>query len=761
MKNIFPDDLPNFVIIYDSEWKIIKINASAITILGYTKEDELIGKSFKDILPEKEHYAIDAFCLNMENKKTGFHSKEIMHLRQDGGQVNVISQFGLISDNQNSDENKYIQSGFCYSEEILPNQEFNNIHFLKILSENIPGIMMLVIDRKHEILYSLGSEKLKAEKDNNQTKMLKELLPKSIFEIVQPLLKIAFEGTSVSREFNHAKDYMSLRLIPISVQNNKDLAVIILQNITETKIIENKLRKSKKTAEEANEAKSDFIAKMSHEIRTPLNAIIGFTEQLIKTKLTKKQSTYLEIVNNSSHHLLSTINDILILSKIESGQFEADEEAFSIEKIINAVKDMFELSAKKKELDFQISSNPPINEVLLGDPAKIRQVLINLIGNAIKFTHKGGVFLSYSVIKRSVKKLTIRFDVTDTGIGMKDDQIKCIFEPFQQLDNSPSRSYFGSGLGLTISQSQVKSMGGEISVKSTPGKGSTFSFTLTFKKSETQLPEYNNNNLLQPTKLLEKLSILFVDDDLVSRMLGKVILSQYKAKCVYASSGEDAINKFKPGLFNIVLLDINMPDISGVDVAKHIRKIENRNKTLPTAKIFALTANVSKKHIKEYLRVGMDDYISKPFSESNLIRKMIQHSIEKIPKDTKLKQDSKKLFEQDKGYNLDELLRITKEDEYYTLLMLDTFIENGKIILHEMQQSFKKDDYPSIAEAAHRLLPSVEQLGFKKATTLLKTIEARYLKKSKFLKDPGMIKKALNEVESCVEKITIAKDNYH
>lgn len=761
MKNIYPDDLPNFIIIYDSEWKINKINASAISTLGYAKASELIGRTIKDIMPENEHTVLNAFCLDVEEKnKSIFLSKEIRFLRKDGKHVNIFSQFGLISHKQSLGENKYIQSGFYCRESTLENQEFNNIHFLKILSDNIPGIMMLVIDKNHEIHCSLGSEKAKAEEDNEQPKKGKELLPESILDIIKPLLHIVFEGTSVSREFNHGNDNWSIRIIPISEQNKSDLAVIILQNITETKIIENKLRASKEVAEKANEAKSDFIAKMSHEIRTPLNAIIGFTEQLIKTKLTKKQSTYLEVVNNSSHHLLSTINDILILSKVESEKVTVYEEVFSLEKIVNAVKGIFELSAKKKNLDFQISCNPPIKDLLLGDSAKIRQVLINLLGNAIKFTHQGGISLSYSVVNRSSKNLTIRFDVTDSGIGIRDDQLKHIFEPFKQLDNSPSRSYFGSGLGLTISQSQVKSMGGEIRVKSIPGKGSTFSFTLTFKKSKKQLPEYNDDKLLQPNTLLENQRILFVDDDLVSRMLGKIILSQYNTKSVFVSSGEEAINKFKLGKFSIILLDINMPDVSGIDVAKHIRKIEKSNKNLPRAKIIAITANVSKKHIKEYLKIGMDDYISKPFSESNLIKKIAVNSIEKKAEYSKLKQDAK-LAGQDIDFNLDELLCFTKGDEYYTLLMLDTFIENGKRMLFQMQQSFNEDDYPSIAEAAHRLLPSVEQLGFNKATTLLKDIETRYLKKKKFFKDPVLIKQVLNELESCIEKISIAKENFY
>lgn len=386
-------------------------------------------------------------------------------------------------------------------------------------------------------------------------------------------------------------------------------------------------------------------------------------------------------------------------------------------------------------------------------------MLINLVANAIKFTHHGGVLISCSLIKRTKNKLTIRFDVADSGIGIKNDNLKCIFDPFHQVDNSLGRSYFGSGLGLTISQDMVRSMGGEINIKSSWGKGSTFSFKLTLQMSKKQIPEYDYNIPLPPEAKLEQLSILFTDDDLVSRMLGKVILNQYKAKCVFASSGEDAIKKYKPGRFDIILLDINMPGTSGVDVAKQIRKIERDRKIFTHTKIIAMTANVLKKHIKQYLKAGMDDFILKPFSELDLIKKIAFHSKVAIPEFSETKQGNK-LKSAKKDYDLDELLSITKGDKDYTLLMLDTFLENGIKMLDQMKKSYEKNDYLSIAEATHRLLPSVEQLGFKNATKVLKIIDARYLRKSKFHKDPEIIEHAIYEVKSCIEKISIAREDY-
>lgn len=641
-----------------------------------------------------------------------------------------------------------------------------NFHHLQILTENVPGLMMLLIDKDHEIRCSIGKETRKGEEDEkadlDNKKKLEERLPESIIEVIKPLLDIVFEGTSLSREFMHENDHYSVHLIPVSDQAPNDMCVIILQNISGTKSIEKKLKISKKMAESANNEKSAFIANMSHEIRTPLNAIIGFTEQLKKTRLTKKQANYLDVIDNSSHHLLSTINEILVLSKIESGQNEVDNEAFVLAELIYTVKDLFALQIREKELDFHVNYDPSIKGVLLGDPAKIRQVLINLLANAIKFTHQGSVLLSCSLSRRTKETVTIRFEVADSGIGISQDEIKRIFEPFHQADNSLGRSYFGSGLGLTISNNHVKAMGGQITVQSTPGKGSVFSFTLTLQKSTTQLTALDQDKSLLTPTLPDQVRILFTDDDPVSRMLGEVILKQYNTRCSFAGSGDEALNKFKPGYFDIVLLDINMPGTSGVDVAKHIRHIESTNKNIPRTKIIAMTANALKKHINQYLQAGMDDFIIKPFSESDLIKKIAAHTIvhDSVYTPDTGKKHLSRSFRKDDDENLNTLLEITKGDKEYTLLMLDTFLDNAKLMLEQMQQSRRAGDYLAIAEAAHRLSPSVEQLGFRKATNMLKRIESRYLRKHTFEKDPEMIELVLLEVTSCIKKINSVRDEF-
>jgi PAS domain S-box-containing protein len=399
MKDVFLEVLPNPVIVYDSQWKISKINESAIQLLGYSKAEELIGKTIHAILPDSERHIADDLSQVLQKETKESLALPLKHLGKDGKQVKILSKFRMVEEIQNSETYKYIESGFLLEEAMKQNkQQLKILNYYKILAENVPGLMMLLVDENLEIQCSVGEEKSKRRKSPvaGETKSLESRLPQGFIDVLHPLLKIAFDGTPVSREFNYGSHFYSVRLTPLLNNEGGNLCVIILQNITETKIVENKLKVSKEEAEAANQAKSNFIAKMSHEIRTPLNAIIGFTEQLSKTNLSKKQSSYMEIVKNSSQHLLSIIDDILVLSRIESGQVKLDMEPFRLSNVMKAVNDVLDLRIREKNLTFQMHCFPAINEVLLGDPAKIRQVLINLIGNAIKFTPKGSISLSCS-----------------------------------------------------------------------------------------------------------------------------------------------------------------------------------------------------------------------------------------------------------------------------------------------------------------------------------------------------------------------------
>ncbi len=760
MKAFCADQVPNPVIVYDSDWKIIKINTSALILLGYSQAEDLYGKSIHHIWSENVHNNTGILQSLIDKSAGSSPPKKIEHISKDGKCIELLSQFRKVSDNEVPGTIYYIESGFYYYDVLQQDirKQKKKLDYWKILADNVPGLRVILVDKNLDIHCSIGQEEtthIIGEPDNGLINLISQLPPEFI-AVFRPLLKIVFEGTSVSREFTYLNDHYAVSLTPLSDQHKNPLCIIVIQNITETKLAEKKLLLSKEEAEDANEAKSNFIAKMSHEIRTPLNAIIGFSDQLKRTRLTKKQTDFLDIVNNSSKHLLSTIDDILVLSKVESGQIEVDDIPFKVAGVIKAVKDILGHRILKKDLEFDTHCNIS-DDVLRGDPAKLRQILINLVSNSIKFTHTGKISLSCSTIKNTSRSQVLRFTVSDSGIGISPEKLQAIFDPFYQADNSIGRSYFGSGLGLTICKELTESLGGEIIVSSVPGKGSEFSFTLSFKKSSEPYIDHQAVSPLIHKDLFKSINILFVDDDPVNQMLGKVILTKYKARVTFAKTGQEAIKLFRPGCFNLVLLDINLPGTSGIDVAKQIRKTEESYKITGPVKIIAMTANALKKHIDQYLRAGMDDVILKPFTEDDLYQKIVTHTHETINGGMNNYNETSygNLSDQ---YNLEELLRTTKGDKEFTVLMLNTFIDNATILLEKVRSDLERNDYLSIAESIHQLLPSITQLNFQNTTTLLTRIERKYLRKKTSTNDPKLIERAIKEIAFCIESIRKVRD---
>jgi PAS domain S-box-containing protein len=758
MEKKFLEVMPNPVILYDSHWKIRKINQAAVNLLRYSNCEELLGQDIEQIVWPQDLDLLKEIRENTEKKEEFKPGRELHHLCKDGGKVKMLSHFRKISSGQADDMRRFIESGIAFEDIIGEyHQQVDKLQCWKSLAENVPGLNMMLVDKSLKIHCIVGSENQKQSIIHTDEAYddLSEYFSQSIVKVLNPLLKIAFESTPVSREFSDGKEYYSVRLNPIVNEAGDIMCVIILQNITESKVFEKKLKLSKQEAEEANEAKSTFIAKMSHEIRTPLNAVIGFAEQLGKTRLSKKQNSYLKIINNSSEHLLFIIDDILVLSKIEAGKIELEEVPFKISHVLKMVRNLLDLRYKKKNLSFNTFYDLSLDdEVVLGDPGRLRQVLINLINNAIKFTHKGGITVNCSPDKITAKQIIVRFTVTDTGIGIPPEELEGIFMPFRQVDNSVGRSYFGSGLGLSISKSLIEKQGGSISVKSIPGKGSTFTFTIKYKRTSQPIPDDTNAHPIPSGILLNHVKLLFVDDDPLNQLLGKEILRQYKIKTVFAGSGKEAINLFKPGRFDMVFLDINMPVISGIDVALHIREAERADKTKPATKIIAMTANVLKSHIEKYLQVGMDDVIIKPFKEETVYEMIAMYAGKPAsPARRKVSSNDNRPGK----FDLTELERFTKGNATFTLLMLSTFIENSEHLLKKIKMAFADDDYGSIAEAAHRLLPSFEQLGFKKATALLREIDTRYLRKKTFRTDPDLIEATMKEIGEALKTINHAK----
>jgi len=395
------------------------------------------------------------------------------------------------------------------------------------------------------------------------------------------------------------------------------------------------MRKSKEAADEANRAKSAFLAVVSHEIRTPMTGIMGMLRLLQDTQLSKDQKDYASTIKDSGDAMLALLNDILDFEKIESGKMDLESINFDLKRLVRSVHTLMRGHAEAKNVQLVLEVDPNLPNWVYGDPTRLRQVLLNLINNAIKFTTKGSVYLrirDLSGENNKEKMHQIYFAVQDSGIGIGIESQRKLFMPFAQADKSISRKYGGTGLGLAICKRLIEAMGGAISINSKEGEGSTFFFTVSMTEGN-EIDEDGNENITQSDTLLPKnialksaLSVLIVDDNGINQKVVSGFVEKCGAKTMMAGNGADAIALHTQNSFDLIFLDIELPDMSGIDVTHKIRSMALAQKA--NIPIIALTGNTSDDDIKEYLKAGMNDFTAKPVSFEKIVE--ILHKIETV-----------------------------------------------------------------------------------------------------------------------------------
>ncbi len=474
----------------------------------------------------------------------------------------------------------------------------------------------------------------------------------------------------------------------------------------------------KERAEQSEKFKQQFLANMSHEIRSPMNAVMGMTNLLIDKNPRSEHFHYLDGIKKSSETLLHIINDILDVSKIEAGKIELEHIDFSIHEVVEQVKQMLQHKANESGIQLITDINSNVPEVVIGDPVRLNQVLMNLAGNAIKFTEKGSVTVEVAHGKEGIK-----FSIIDTGVGIPKDKIQSVFESFTQAHSSDTRKFGGTGLGLTISKQLVELMGGKLSIESEPGSGSTFSFEINYPAGSAERMQQQKSSEQIDGSILNGLKILLTDDNDYNRIVARdTLTSKANVEIIEALNGEDALEKLNQNDFDLVLMDVQMPVMDGYEATRNIReKFATPKNQIP---VIALTSSVIRRDLDKCRQAGMTDYIPKPFKTSQLISAIAKATGREIKF---LEKNNVELDNNAETNNwvidLSYLEEFCEGDNERIKKYINIFLQSSPLLTEKLNAALKENNFEDIASRVHGFKTKCIMMGMDDAKELAVSIE--------------------------------------
>ena len=482
----------------------------------------------------------------------------------------------------------------------------------------------------------------------------------------------------------------------------------IATDISERVRYQEQLIQAKKIAEDAKKLQEQFLANMSHEIRTPMNGIQGMTDLLLETKLTDEQNDFATTIKRSSDNLLVIINDILDFSKIQAGKLTLEKIDFKLNDVVENIRSIFKHRIREKSLTLELNIDEAVPATLNGDPFRLNQILVNLVGNAIKFTQKGGINISISIQKTAAKEIFLNFTIADTGIGIEADKIYKIFESFTQANAETSRKYGGTGLGLAITKQLLEMQRGTISVESKINSGTTFTFSIPYNYSKTNDPLFTTGNGLKNYRsLFNGKKFLVAEDNEINQKVIRQVLQKAGGTVDIANNGLETISFLKKSTdYNLIIMDLQMPEMDGYEATKYIRN--EMNLSIP---IIAMTASALKGEKSKCIEIGMNDYLSKPFNFSFLYKRI------SLLLDDKPVSDSVVVIEKPGNQNLFDLSLLDEmNDNEYSSEILVLFLKNTPNELNELKKASISNKFDTVYKMAHKLKSSA---GLLKANFLL------------------------------------------
>lgn len=538
----------------------------------------------------------------------------------------------------------------------------------------------------------------------------------SLSKTTKTLLDNSVEYVSASKSWSYLE-------IGLGILTALAAVVILVTDINTRNKLEDELRIAKKIADENAIMKEQFMANMSHEIRTPMNSILGFSDLLEKTTLTKVQTDYLMAVKTSGSNLLNIINDILDFSKIEAGKLNIEKISFNIIDLLDSLRVMFAPKATEKNIQFNIVMDEKIPSYVFGDPTRLLQILINLTNNAIKFTQQGHVKLSCEIKSIEHDVVQFVFKIKDTGIGIPDDKIDGIFERFNQGNTETTRKYGGNGLGLAIVKQLVEIQNGDISLKSKEGIGSEFVVKMSYPISyENKIIQSENKN--KSLKIISDtpLYILLAEDHILNQKLALAYLEGFGLHVDLAENGVEAVEKFKTKTYDLVLMDIQMPLLDGYHASKKIR--EELKSNVP---IIAMTAHIMANEREKCMSYGMNDYLSKPFKEIDLYTIVNQYLGTRL----ELKNVTKEQVLENNVATPNKYIIISPEHLYslsrgnntFIKEIIQLFLDQNPIEIKEIEKGIQQQDYAIISSIAHKMKTSVGFIGIEQLLAPLNQLE--------------------------------------